>query len=171
MGGGGASGGSGTFFEEIKTSLPGLADIFDPSVFDMKKLVGALLCFGLVAVMVYRLFVKKFVGEDDFFQDLGISYLDFELPDEIDEYYETKASQQEKEQNKELLRRALLKRAIADIPIILRMQAEGPGMYNMYQQAMIGEKEWRAFQLAETVISEEIESVQEEADQVEEGWA
>lgn len=44
------------------------------------------------------------------------------------------------------LRNALLKRAIADIPIILRMQNEGPGIYNMYQQAMIGEKEWHAFQ-------------------------
>lgn len=44
------------------------------------------------------------------------------------------------------MRNALLKRAIADIPIILRMQNEGPGIYNMYQQAMIGEKEWHAFQ-------------------------
>ena len=44
------------------------------------------------------------------------------------------------------LRNALLKRAIADIPIILRMQNEDPGIYNMYQQAMIGEKEWHAFQ-------------------------
>lgn len=44
------------------------------------------------------------------------------------------------------LRNALLKRAIADIPIILRMQNEGPGIYNMYQQSMIGDREWHAFQ-------------------------
>ncbi|CAM9921434.1 unnamed protein product, partial [Choristocarpus tenellus] len=69
------------------------------------------------------------------------------------------------------LRNALLKRAIADIPIILRMQNEGPGIYNMYQQAMIGEKEWQSFQEAEAMISEEIESVQEEADEIEKGWS
>ncbi len=49
-------------------------------------------------------------------------------------------------EDKKNLRNVLLKRAIADIPIILRMQNEGPGMHNMYQQAMIGNKEWRAFQ-------------------------
>ena len=33
---------------------------------------------------------KQVVGGDDFITDLGISYVDFELPDEIDEYYDAK---------------------------------------------------------------------------------
>ncbi len=48
--------------------------------------------------------------------------------------------------DKKALKNALMKRAIADIPIILRMQNEGQGMHNMYQQGMIGNKEWKAFQ-------------------------
>jgi hypothetical protein len=30
------------------------------------------------------------VGGDDFISDLGISYAGFELPDEVEEYYEAK---------------------------------------------------------------------------------
>ncbi|CAM9492183.1 unnamed protein product [Ectocarpus sp. 13 AM-2016] len=161
--------GEGTFFESVKTSLPGL-DMFDPSVFDIRMVMGVLACVSLLAYAIFRLFVRKVVGEDDFFADLGISYKDFDMPDEVDDFYEAK-------ENPDIagdagkLRNALLKRAIADIPIILRMQNEGPGIYNMYQQAMIGEKEWHAFQEAETMISEEIESVQNEADEIEPGWS
>ena len=98
---------------------------------------------GLLAYIGYAIFARKMGGaEEDFFADLGISYTDFELPDEADEYYTLK----EQGADWKVLRNALLKRAIADIPIILRMQNEGPGMHNMYQQAMIGDKEWRAFQ-------------------------
>ena len=34
--------------------------------------------------------VIRVVGEDDFFADLGISYKDFDMPDEVDDYYEAK---------------------------------------------------------------------------------
>eukprot|EP00752_Nemacystus_decipiens_P008132 g7272.t1 len=156
-------------FESVKTSLPGL-DMFDPSVFDIRMVMGVLVCVALLAYAIFRLFVRKVVGEDDFFADLGISYKDFDMPDEVDDYYDAKEDAEiAKDSGK--LRNALLKRAIADIPIILRMQNEGPGIYNMYQQAMIGEKEWHAFQEAETMISEEIESVQNEADEIEPGWS
>ncbi|CAM9395587.1 unnamed protein product [Pylaiella littoralis] len=156
-------------FESVKTSLPGL-DMFDPSVFDIRMVMGVLVCVALMAYAIFRLFVRKVVGEEDFFADLGISYKDFDMPDEVDDFYDAKEDPEiAKDSGK--LRNALLKRAIADIPIILRMQNEGPGIYNMYQQAMIGEKEWHAFQEAETMISEEIESVQNEADEIEPGWS
>ncbi|CAN0351329.1 unnamed protein product [Ascophyllum nodosum] len=173
MGGGAGEPVEGTSFESVyesvKTSLPGL-DMFDPSVFDIKMVMGVLVVVAVVAYAVFRLFVRRVVGEDDFFADLGISYKDFDMPDEVDDYYEAK---EDPAIAKDIpkLRNALLKRAIADIPIILRMQNEGPGIYNMYQQAMIGEKEWHAFQMAETMISEEIESVQTEADEIESGWS
>eukprot|EP00903_Cladosiphon_okamuranus_P012145 g11394.t1 len=173
MGMGDEAAGEGTsfesVFESVKTSLPGL-DMFDPSVFDIRMVMGVLVCVAVLAYAVFRLFVRKVVGEDDFFADLGISYKDFDMPDEVDDYYDAKEDPEiAKDTGK--LRNALLKRAIADIPIILRMQNEGPGIYNMYQQAMIGEKEWHAFQQAETMISEEIESVQNEADEIEPGWS
>ena len=34
--------------------------------------------------------VFRVVGEDDFFADLGISYKDFDMPDEVDDYYDAK---------------------------------------------------------------------------------
>lgn len=166
--GAGDAAGDNTFFESVKTSLPGL-DMFDPSVFDIRMVLAVLAVVSLVAYAIFRLFVRKVVGEDDFFADLGISYKDFDMPDEVDDYYEKKEDP-EIAKDKAKLRNALLKRAIADIPIILRMQNEGPGIYNMYQQSMIGDREWHAFQEAESMISEEIESVQNEADELEAGW-
>ncbi|CAM9778331.1 unnamed protein product, partial [Chrysoparadoxa australica] len=161
----------GTFFDDIKTSLPGL-DMFDPSVFDLNMVVGVLVTFMLVAVLLYKVFIKLVIGEDNFFNELGISYSDFELPDEINEFYTVKeellASGKADVQK---LRNALLKRAVADIPGILRMQNEGPGMHSMYQQTMIGEKEWRNFQIAEQLVSDEVESVQAEAEEIEAGWS
>eukprot|EP00953_Heterococcus_sp_UTEX-ZZ885_P023687 13006-Heterococcus_DN1.PRE.2 len=133
---------AGRVFEDfVKTSLPRL-DIFDPSVFDMRMVLGMLALFGAVSFMAFKLYMSKVVGGDDFISDLGISYAGFELPDEVDEYYEAKENITDLQQ----LRNPLLKRAIADIPIILRLQKEGPGMQNMYQQAMIGDKEWQAYQ-------------------------
>eukprot|EP00611_Tribonema_gayanum_P027327 TRINITY_DN6725_c0_g1_i4.p1 TRINITY_DN6725_c0_g1~~TRINITY_DN6725_c0_g1_i4.p1 ORF type:complete len:251 (-),score=93.39 TRINITY_DN6725_c0_g1_i4:153-905(-) len=162
----GASTGTGSVFEDIKTSLPRL-DIFDPSVFDMRMVLGALTLFGLLSYFAYRLYMNKVVAGDDFIADLGISYADFELPDEIEEYYEAKEAAGD---DATALRNPLLKRAIADIPIIMRLQKEGPGMQNLYQQAMIGDREWQAYQAAEALIGEEIEQVQAEAEEIEPGW-
>mmetsp|Transcript_2752 Transcript_2752/g.4116 ORF Transcript_2752/g.4116 Transcript_2752/m.4116 type:complete len:197 (+) Transcript_2752:68-658(+) len=157
---------AGKVFEGIKTSLPKL-DIFDPSVFDIKAVIGALTLFGLITYLIFSFYMKKVVSADDFMTDLGISFSDFELPDEVEEYYEAK----EKAKNDIMsLKNPLLKRAVEDLVVIMRLQREGPGIINLYKQAMIGEKEWRGFKQAEKIINHEIEQVQAEAELIEPGF-
>ncbi len=69
--------------------LPGIentADIFDPSVFDMRTLLTVVAFVGLVTFIVYTWWVRRIKKEDTFFEDIGISYSRFELPDEVDDY-------------------------------------------------------------------------------------
>jgi hypothetical protein len=109
------------------------------------------------------------------------------LPSEVDEYYKIKAkceeagweprSQPSPQQAAapngphRILAQALMKRAIADIPILQHIQRESPGMNKLYSQSMCSEKQWRAYQHAEALVSAEVNEVREEADQVEPGWS
>eukprot|EP01084_Bolivina_argentea_P004235 8062_1 len=154
---------------EGKTSLPDL-NIFDPSVFDMRMLLTVVAVVGLATLIVYKWWLRRGKEEDTFFEDLGISFSRFEFPNEVDDYNIMKANCKGGLDDKKTLKSALMKRAIADIPIILRMQNEGQGMHNMYQQAMIGNKEWKAFQQTEEAVSREIELVQNEAETFQVGF-
>lgn len=108
------------------------------------------------------------------------------LPSEVDEYYKIKekcedagwepgstpASPQEAANGPHrIMAQALMKRAIADIPILQHIQKESPGMNKLYAQSMCSEKQWRAYQKAEALVSAEVDEVRREADQVEPGWS
>jgi Preprotein translocase subunit Sec66 len=66
---------------------------------------------------------------------------------------------------------ALMKRAMADIPIVTHIQKESSGMNKLYSQSMCSVKQWRAYQNAETMVSQEVEEVRAEADEIEPGWS
>lgn len=109
------------------------------------------------------------------------------LPAEVDEYYILKekveatgwvagqGGQQQApgpQQNaSKILAQALMKRAIADIPIVTHIQKESAGMNKLYSQSMCSVNQWRAYQAAEAMVSSEVEDVRAEADQVEPGWS
>jgi Preprotein translocase subunit Sec66 len=112
------------------------------------------------------------------------------LPAEVDEYYDIKekceaagwragegsgSSPQEQQAAAtgpgRILAQALMKRAIADIPIVTHIQKESAGMNKLYSQSMCSVKQWRSYQAAEAMVSSEVEEVRTEADQVEPGWS
>lgn len=70
-----------------------------------------------------------------------------------------------------MLGQALMKRAIADIPLIQHMQKEAQGMYRLHGKNMCSEVQWRTFQSAEALVSSEVDEVRREAEEVEPGWA
>jgi Preprotein translocase subunit Sec66 len=70
-----------------------------------------------------------------------------------------------------MLAQALMKRAIADIPIVTHIQKESAGMNKLYSQSMCSVKQWRSYQAAEAMVSAEVEEVRAEADEVEPGWS
>ncbi len=70
-----------------------------------------------------------------------------------------------------LLAQALMKRCIADIPLVTHLQKESAGMNKLYSQSMCSVKQWKSYQAAEALISAEVEEVRMEADEIEPGWS
>jgi hypothetical protein len=64
-----------------------------------------------------------------------------------------------------------MKRAIADIPIVQYIQKESQGMGKLYAKSMCSVAQWRAYQNAEALVSQEVESVRGQADDIEPGWS
>jgi Preprotein translocase subunit Sec66 len=107
------------------------------------------------------------------------------LPAEVEEYYtireKAEAAGWEPGQNvgpaassngpSRILAQALMKRAIADIPIVTHIQKESAGMNKLYAQSMCSVNQWRSYQAAEALVSAEVEEVRAEADEIEPGWS
>jgi hypothetical protein len=70
-----------------------------------------------------------------------------------------------------IMAQALMKRAIADLPIVQHIQKESTGMNKLYSQSMCSVNQWRAYQMAEALVSGEVEEVRAEADEIEPGWS
>ena len=66
---------------------------------------------------------------------------------------------------------ALMKRAVADIPIVTQVQKESAGMNKLYSQSMCSVNQWRSYQSAESLVSSEVDEVRAEADEIEPGWS
>lgn len=109
------------------------------------------------------------------------------LPAAVDEYYEVKekcvaagwepgtaptpGQQQAANGPHRIMAQALMKRCIADIPIVTHIQKESPGMNKLYSQSMCSVKQWRSYQAAEALVSGEVDEVRAEADEIEPGWS
>ena len=70
-----------------------------------------------------------------------------------------------------VLAQALMKRCIADIPLVTHIQKESAGMNKLYSQSMCSVNQWRSYQAAEAMVSAEVDEVRAEADEVEPGWS
>merc|ERR1712024_60671 len=70
-----------------------------------------------------------------------------------------------------VLAQALMKRCIADIPLVTHIQKESPGMNKLYSQSMCSVKQWKSYQAAEALVSGEVEEVRAEAEDIEPGWS
>jgi hypothetical protein len=107
------------------------------------------------------------------------------LPSEVDEYYIIKekceaAGWKPGEGNGttanisgpgRVMAQALMKRAVADIPIVTQIQKESAGMNKLYSQSMCSVNQWRSYQAAEALVSSEVDEVRAEADEIEPGWS
>ena len=107
------------------------------------------------------------------------------LPSEVDEYYiikekceaagwkpgEGQGTSANATGPSRVLAQALMKRAVADIPIVTQVQKESGGMNKLYSQSMCSVNQWRSYQAAESLVSSEVDEVRVEADEIEPGWS
>merc|ERR1712127_971914 len=127
---------------------------------------------------------KKNAEVDDFFSNLDGDKFNLKLPASVDEYYEVKgkceadgwepgqvAEGGRPSNHHRQLAQSLMKRCIADIPIVSHIQRESAGMNKLYSQSMCSVKQWKSYQAAEAMVSAEVEEVRAEADEIEPGWS
>lgn len=145
------------------------------------------LAFGLIIGIFLFLQLrkkKKNAEVDDFFSNLDGDKFNLKLPAAVDEYYEVKGKCEadgwepgqateggQPSAHHRALAQALMKRCIADIPIVSHIQRESAGMNKLYSQSMCSVKQWKSYQAAEAMVSAEVEEVRAEADEVEPGWS
>jgi len=155
----------------------------DPAVF-------VILAVAVIVGLWFFLFSRrKENNDDDYFQNLDGEKFNLKLPAEVEEYYNIREKCEAAgwEPGKgppkgaenpsavagphRVMAQALMKRAIADIPIVTHIQKESPGMNKLYSQSMCSVNQWKAYQAAESLVSAEVEEVRAEADDIEPGWS
>lgn len=152
----------------------------DPALY----LALAVLVFGVMFIFYQLRKKRKNADVDDFFSNLDGDKFNLKLPAAVDEYYEVKAKCEEggwepgqateggqPSAHHRMLAQALMKRCIADIPIVTHIQRESAGMNKLYSQSMCSVKQWKSYQAAEAMVSAEVEEVRAEADEIEPGWS
>lgn len=107
------------------------------------------------------------------------------LPAEVDEYYKVKARCEQAgwepgstagkgavaAGHQKVMAQALMKRAMADLPLVMHIQKESAGMTKLYSKSMCSVKQWRSYQAAEQLVSNEVNEVKMEADEIDPGWS
>mmetsp|Transcript_53469 Transcript_53469/g.159985 ORF Transcript_53469/g.159985 Transcript_53469/m.159985 type:complete len:282 (-) Transcript_53469:210-1055(-) len=170
-------------FEAGSEGVPGDAEKgTDPAIF-------LFLGFLLIAAIWFFFFYKRRKDQADseaFFSNLDGEKFNLKLPAAVEEYYEVKAKAEEagwepgQTAGKDaanasgphrMLAQALMKRCIADIPLVQHIQKESNGMNKLYSHSMCSVSQWKAYQAAEQMVSTEVDEVRAEADEVEPGWS
>ncbi|OQS07699.1 hypothetical protein THRCLA_20084 [Thraustotheca clavata] len=126
---------------------------------------------GVCAVAVFLVFsvIKvlrpKAVHEGDDVLDEMINGFDFTLPPQVEEYRQIREKAPAKlgEEDMKIVCSALFRRAVADIPLIRKIQTEAQGMHRLKQNDLIKDGPFMSFKLAEEMIADEIKEVREEA--------
>lgn len=148
-------------------------------------LLGAAAVIVLLVVLIIRRQREKTEDTDDFFSNLDGDKFNLKLPAAVDEYYaiKEKAIQSGWQPGQRaapgtppsgphrVLAQALMKRCIADIPLVTHIQKESSGMNKLYSNSMCSVKQWRTYEAAEAMVSAEVDEVRQEADEIEPGWS
>lgn len=154
----------------------------DPAIY----LALAFIAIVVLYYLNYKRNKRKQMEREAFFIDMDGDKFNISLPSAVDEYYEIKdkcisAGWQPGQVPKSaaevasgpgrILAQALMKRCIADIPLVTHIQKESAGMNKLYSQSMCSVKQWKTYQAAENLVSTEVEEVRAEADEIEPGWS
>lgn len=155
----------------------------DPAIY----LGLAILLVGIIAATVIWIRRRKHKSNgEDFFENLDGDKFNLQLPAAVDEYYAIREKceaqgwtpgkppanpQGQQSGPHRVMAQALMKRCIADIPLVTHVQKESTGMNKLYSQSMCSVKQWKAYQAAEAMVSAEVDEVRAEADEIEPGWS
>lgn len=131
-------------------------------------LVTLLLCYaGYIFLVVDRRTETAVLEDPDLYDALDDKNYTFELPEQIDTYEDLRL---EEPADKRTLPLALLERAKADIPRIEQLEKDHPRMARLFQKGLLPFSVWEQLLEAESLMDQEVNSVQAEAERLQKGW-
>lgn len=185
-----AGAGAGETFEEAaEDAFEGAEEAAEEIVKGTDPAIYLALAFIVVValyVINYKRNQRKQAEREAFFMDMDGDKFNIKLPAAVEEFYEIKEkclengwepgkppknAQEAANGPARILAQALMKRCIADIPLVQHIQKESAGMNKLYSQSMCSVKQWKTYQAAEQLVSAEVEEVRAEADEIEPGWS
>ncbi|CAH0474504.1 unnamed protein product [Peronospora belbahrii] len=134
--------------------------------------IVAIIVTGITAVlliMAARVLMPQKTNEVDESLQAMINGFDFALPEEVEQYRQGKA---EHPDDKDKCFQLLFRRAVADIPLIRKIQSESSGIQRLKKNDILKDSSFLSYKLAEDMINEEINDVRQESEELMpgEGW-
>ncbi|KAI9915147.1 hypothetical protein PsorP6_007188 [Peronosclerospora sorghi] len=132
----------------------------------------AIVVTGVTAVLLFmaaRVLMPQKVDEVDESLQAMINGFDFALPEEVEEYRQGKAEHPE---DTDKCFQLLFRRAVADIPLIRKIQSESSGIQRLKKNDILKDGSYLSYKLAEEMINDEINDVRRESEELKpgEGW-
>jgi hypothetical protein len=134
--------------EELQTALRLDGDgIPSMALTELQIVAGVItaLTLALLAVTVKVWWPKK-VDEEEASLDAMINGFDFELPEEVDQYRQFK---EEHPDDVDACFQALFRRAVADIPLIRKIQSESAGIQRLKKNDILKDGSFLSYKMAE----------------------
>ncbi|KAG3114107.1 hypothetical protein PI124_g2360 [Phytophthora idaei] len=120
-------------------------------------------------IMAARVLLPKKTDEVDESLQAMINGFDFALPEEVEQYRKGK---EEHPDDTDKCFQLLFRRAVADIPLIRKIQSESSGIQRLKKNDILKDGSFLSYKLAEEMINDEINEVRREAEELKpgEGW-
>ncbi|KAL4101748.1 hypothetical protein PRIC1_005823 [Phytophthora ramorum] len=123
----------------------------------------------VLLLMAARVLLPTKTDEVDESLQAMINGFDFALPEEVEQYRQGKAQHPDE---KDKCFQLLFRRAVADIPLIRKIQSESSGIQRLKKNDILKDGSFLSYKLAEELINDEINDVRREAEELKpgEGW-
>ncbi|GAB9463713.1 hypothetical protein Gpo141_00001162 [Globisporangium polare] len=140
------------------------------AVLELQIVAGLVTALAIaLAMLAVRVMYPKKVDEIDESLEAMINGFDFELPEEVEMYHKVK---EEHPDEPDVVFNMLFRRAVADIPLIRKIQSESAGIQRLKKNDILKDGSFLSYKFAEEMINEEINDVRREAEELKpgEGW-
>ncbi|KAF1773296.1 Translocation protein Sec66 [Phytophthora cactorum] len=117
-------------------------------------------------IMAARVLLPKKTDEVDESLQAMINGFDFALPEEVEQYRKGK---EEHPDDTDKCFQLLFRRAVADIPLIRKIQSESSGIQRLKKNDILKDGSFLSYKLAEEMINDEINDVRREAEELKPG--
>lgn len=137
------------------------------AVLELQIVAGLVTALAIaLAMFAVRVMYPKKVDEIDESLEAMINGFDFELPEEVEMYHKVK---EEHPDEPEVVFNMLFRRAVADIPLIRKIQSESAGIQRLKKNDILKDGSFLSYKFAEEMINEEINDVRREAEELKPG--